>query len=84
MTEASYKIEVKENGRVNLPADLRERLKVKPGDHLLIRVQGEGRAELVTASVAVREARGLYAHLRGETSPVDELLAERRAEAQRE
>jgi AbrB family looped-hinge helix DNA binding protein len=84
MTSPSYTIEVKENGRVNLPAGLRQALQLTSGDRLLVRVSGEGRAELVTASTLIREARGLYRHLRGEGSGVDELIADRRAEAERE
>ena len=84
MTSLSYTIEVKENGRVNLPAGLRSQLQLNAGDKLLIRVSGEGRAELVTASAVVKEARGLYRHLRGEGSVVDELIRERHAEAARE
>lgn len=80
MSLPSYNIEVKEHGRVNLPAELRAQLNLKAGDRVLVRISGEGRAELVTASVAVKQTRGLYAHLRGESSPVEELIAERRAE----
>lgn len=84
MTALSYTIEVKENGRVNLPAGLRSQLHLNAGDKLMVRVSGEGRAELVTASAVVKEARGLYRHLRGEGSVADELITERHAEAARE
>ena len=84
MTSLSYIIEVKQTGRVNLPAGLRSQLQLNAGDKLMVRISGEGRAELVTASTAVKEARGLYRHLRGEGSVVDELIMERHAEAARE
>lgn len=84
MTHPSYTIEVKENGRVNLPAGLRSQLNLSAGDKMTVRVSGEGRAELVTASTVLREARGLYRHLRGEGSVTDELIGERHAEAVRE
>lgn len=84
MTQLSYTIEVKENGRVNLPAGLRSQLHLNAGDKLMVRVSGEGRAELVTASTVVKESRGLYRHLRGEGSVTDELIGERHAEAARE
>ena len=84
MSNLSYTIIVKENGRVNLPAGLRAHLHLNAGDKLTVRVNGEGRAELVTASTVVKEARGLYRHLRGEDSVVDELIGERHAEAKSE
>ena len=84
MSNPSYIIDVKENGRINLPTGLRRQLHLSTGDKLLVRVSGEGRAELVTASTIVRETRGLYVHLRTESSPVDELISERHAAAERE
>lgn len=84
MTNPSYIVEIKENGRVNLPAGLRNQLHLNAGDKLTIRVSSEGRAELVTASTVVKEARGLYRHLRGEGSVADELIGERHAAAESE
>lgn len=84
MINTSYTIEVKENGRVNLPAGLRSQLHLNAGDKLTVRVSGEGRAELVTASTVIRETRGLYRQLRGEGSVVDELIEERHTEAKNE
>lgn len=84
MGEAAYTLTVEGDGGLSLPAELREALHLGTGDRVIVRVLGDGRAELVTAEASVRSTRGLYAHLRGEVSPVEELLAERHAAAERE
>lgn len=81
----AFSLEVKENGRVFLPVAFRQRLGVQPGERLIARVTGQGRAELVTAGHALASARGLFAHLVTDgVSLADELIQERRAEAGRE
>jgi AbrB family looped-hinge helix DNA binding protein len=71
-------------GRVVIPATWRNALSVGPGDTLLARLE-DGRVVLSTAS---EQLKTLQAYIRqndrGHGSPVDELLAERRAEASRE
>jgi AbrB family looped-hinge helix DNA binding protein len=84
MGEPAYTLELQPGGLLSLPAALREALHVKAGDRVIVRVLGDGHAELVTARAAVKAARGLYAERRGERSPVEELLEERRAEAGQE
>lgn len=84
MPVLSQTVIVKENGRVNLPAALRRVLNIHAGDRLIFNVQEDGQVELVTAVTAASRGRGLYAHLRTQGSLVDELIADRRAEAKRE
>jgi AbrB family looped-hinge helix DNA binding protein len=71
-------------GRVVIPAAWRNALSVGPGDTLLARLEG-GRLVLTTASERLSKIRAyVRQNDRGNGSPVDELLAERRAEAARE
>lgn len=79
----TYTLEVKENGRIFLPVAFRQQLGVGQGERLIARVTEKGKAELVTATHAVSSTRGLYAGL-SEVSLADELIQERRAEAERE
>ena len=70
-------------GRLVIPAGIRRRFGLKPGDTLLVRVLGESlvleRREAVLARV-----KGWFDDVPPGVSLVDELLAERRAEAERE
>lgn len=82
MTESAYQLEVKGDGRVQLPAELRQRLHLSTGSRLIVRVQDAGHAELITAAALAAELRGLFRE--DGPSLVGELLAERREEARRE
>nr|WP_299652466.1 AbrB/MazE/SpoVT family DNA-binding domain-containing protein [uncultured Jannaschia sp.] len=80
----SYRIPLQENGRMILPAELRRALGVGKGDRVVVRSDGD-RIEITTAARSRARARArlqdLYAARSG---VVDELIAERRAEARRE
>ena len=82
MTETAYQLEVKPDGRVQLPLELRNQLQLKSGSRLIVRVHDAGHAELVTMSALAAELRGYFKD--GGPSMVDELLEDRRQEAQRE
>ena len=82
MTELAYQLEVKADGRVQLPAELRKHLQLKTGSQLLIRVQDSGHAELVTLGALAAELRGYFAD---DGPPMsDELIQDRRLDAARE
>lgn len=78
----SYPVQVGERGRVVLPAPLRRELDVQEGDQLLL-VVTDGAVRLVKPRDLADAARGLFADDSGR-SLIDELLAERHAEAERE
>ncbi len=80
-------VTVSQGGRVVIPAELRELLQVKQGDQLIVEVQGNSlvltskakrieqmRQEILAAMPAVAKGRSL----------AEELIAERRAETDRE
>jgi len=80
---------VSDNGRVLIPAALREQLGMKPGTRLYAEVR-DGSLVLTSASQRAIERRAYCDRLMRELdlapgrSLVDELIAERRAEAGRE
>jgi AbrB family looped-hinge helix DNA binding protein len=77
-------VNVAANGRVVIPADLREKLGVRGGGKMIARLV-EGALVLEPRDVAIRRARQLVAkYVPKDANLIDELIAERRAEAQRE
>ena len=71
-------------GRFVLPAAVRKRLSLKEGDRMVLIVEDGGRLVLVPIAEAVRRARGMFKDLVRGRSLVDELIADRRAEAAKE
>lgn len=71
-------------GRVVIPAVIRHAMGMEPGDAVTIRVV-DGEIRITTRRAALERARAVVmAATRGRRSLVDELIAERRAEAARE
>ena len=72
------------DGRVLIPAALRDAAGIQRGDDVTIRVE-DGRIILTSFKAEIRRIQGMLAHLKrpGE-SIVDEFIAEKRAEAERE
>lgn len=80
----SYQLKVDSAGRVVLPADFRLRAAIGPGDHVVAEDDGTA-IRIRTVDQAIAEAQALFARLVPEdVSLVDELIAEREAEAARE
>ncbi|NMH98733.1 AbrB/MazE/SpoVT family DNA-binding domain-containing protein [Pseudonocardia sp. K10HN5] len=75
---------VNEQGRVTIPAQIRRAAGIEAGVPLVVYVE-DGRVVLETREqLAERLRRDVAAAWTGEGSVVDELLADRRAEAARE
>ncbi len=83
-TPAVYGVDVSARGRMVIPAAARRRLGLKPGDRLILTVEPDGSLRLRPAADAVRAARGLYRDLAPGGGLVDDLLAQRRREAEGE
>lgn len=78
------KAKINQNGRIVIPADIREELGIKPGDTLLMDVvDGVLRVESFDARLA-RIQDELVQLVGPDRMVSDELIAERRAEAWRE
>lgn len=80
MTRETRAVAIGEKGRVVIPAEVRAVLGVSPGDEVLFVVE-EGEVRLTTRREVVRRLRGAFRAPDGR-SLTDELLAERRAEAE--
>lgn len=77
-------VQVAENGRMNLPADVRRALGLS-GPGRVILTQDENGVLLTTADHALKRIRALAARFKVDgRSVVDELLADRREEASRD
>ena len=76
-----YTIALGERGRLVLPARLRQRLDLHPGDRLIVTVDAEGGFRVVSAREQARRLCGVYRELAPERSLAEELIAERREEA---
>lgn len=77
-------VEVAANGRVVIPISFRRALGVEGGGPLQIRLE-DGVVKLMTREAVVRSVQDFVAqHVKRRGSMVDELIAERRAEARRE
>jgi AbrB family looped-hinge helix DNA binding protein len=80
---AHNEITVGERGRVVLPSAVRRQLDLKPGTPMLLSTEDDGSLRLRSYRAVAEQSRGLLRQLPG-GSMVDDLLAERRAEADRE
>ena len=79
-----FEVPLQENGRMILPAELRQLLGVGKGDRVVLQAEGQ-RIELTTAKRARDLARErVRQRFPGALGVVDEFLAERRAEAEQE
>ena len=81
----SYHAKLIKGGKIVIPAELRRELGFKEGDRLIIEREGNC-AVIKTYDQVVREVQAEVKRLTGpyKGSIVDELIAERRAEAARE
>lgn len=79
-----FKAKIDSQGRILIPAAVREAMKMQPGGHVAMYLDDEG-LHLVTSHLAFgRTRRELAKHVPRGVSLADELIAERRAEAARE
>ncbi|HEY3108509.1 MAG TPA: AbrB/MazE/SpoVT family DNA-binding domain-containing protein [Chloroflexota bacterium] len=81
---SAFRVPVGAKGRIVLPLEVRERLGVREGDHVLVELTEDGSARLTSLEARARDAIGMYAHLAPGVSLADELSAERRRDAERE
>lgn len=76
-----YDIPLQENGRMVLPVELRRALGVGQGGRVVVQTNGD-RIEITTAERSRARAKARMQRLfAGRNGVVDELIAERRAEA---
>ncbi|MCX8086390.1 MAG: AbrB/MazE/SpoVT family DNA-binding domain-containing protein [Rhodocyclaceae bacterium] len=77
-------MKMSEGGRVVIPAEIRQALGLKEGDPVLFEMR-DGEAVITSRRAQLERARALVRrYVPADVSLVDELIAERRAEAARE
>ncbi len=81
--EAKLVLTVRRQGRLVIPASVRRRLRISPGDQMTVTID-KGRLVLEPRAAAAARARGMFKQLARGASVVDELVAQRREEARRE
>ncbi len=82
-TNERLKVRVGPQGRIVIPAALREELGVNPGQELVARVE-DGRLILERREAVVRRLKGRFAHVSVDRTLSEELMVERREEARLE
>ena len=81
-TPTGFAVTVADRGRLVLPAEVRERLRIKEGDTLTLVLEPNGVIRLLTGAVYARSLRGMFKRLATPgRSMVDDLIADRRREA---
>lgn len=81
--DLSNEVQVGAQGRLVIPASLRKALNLKPGDRLIARKVGESLV-LERREAIEKRLQDRFRHIPKEVSLVNELIAERRAEAAKE
>ena len=81
-----FHVTVTDRGRLVLPAEIRDKLKIRDGDPVALTLEDDGLVTLQTRAVALQRLRGMFKYLRKPGDPLasDELIAERRREARME
>ena len=84
VAEQKLRARLGKGGRLVIPAEARKRLNLREGDQLVLEVV-DGELRLYSVMEAIRRAQAIVAkYAKPGGSVVDELIAERRAEAARE
>ena len=79
----NIKTKLGQGGRLGLPTEFREALRVKVGDELILSLKDD-EIHVFTRRAAIKRAQGMLKHIAPGRSLADELIQERRAEAARE
>jgi AbrB family looped-hinge helix DNA binding protein len=85
MTNAvsSKEVHLGHQGRLVIPAELRHRMGLEPGDTLIARIENS-QLVLEKREAIEQRLRARFSHIPADVSLADELIAERREEARRE
>ncbi len=82
-TESSTTIRVGNQGRIVIPAEIRDALEIRDGDTIVATVE-DGRLILATPRAILAAAQAAFDEIPHSVSLVDELLRERREDARQE
>lgn len=79
------KARINENGRIVIPAEIRQKLGLKPGDTVLMKLDTDGVLRIESHMARIRMIQDeLKKYAKPGVLMSDELIAERREEARRE
>ncbi len=79
------KARINENGRIVIPAEIRQKLGLKPGDTILMKLESDGVLRIESHLSRIRKIQEeLKKYGKPGVLMSDELIAERREEARRE
>ena len=81
---ASYHAKVIAGGKIVIPAELRREFGIKDGDMLVLDHGSDGSIAIKTHSQIIREGQAEFRAALKQPFTVDEFIAEKRAEAERE
>jgi AbrB family looped-hinge helix DNA binding protein len=79
-----HTIELHANGQITLPASICQTLNWHPGDRLMLTLDTDGNLHLTRLQAQIQRLQGIFKDIAPGVSLADELIAERRQEAQRE
>jgi len=82
--QGTYKTRIGDEGRIVLPLDWRKAVHAGPGDELVIQARDDGLHISTVQQAIERFQRTVAQHVPPEVNLVDELIRERRAEAEDE
>ncbi len=78
-------VKIIEGGKLVIPAKMRKEMGIGRGDAVVVELLPDGDLRVRPLASAVKRAQQIVrGFVEGDASPVDELIAERRAEAERE
>ena len=77
-------VTIGDRGRLVLPSSIRSALGLQPGTRMLVTAEDDGSLTLRPYRAVAETSRGMFSGLAKGGSLVDDLLAERRAQAHRE
>jgi AbrB family looped-hinge helix DNA binding protein len=84
VSHSEKQVVVGDRGRLVLPSAVRSALDLKPGTRMLVTTEPDGSVRLRPFRSVADRNLGMFADVAPGVSMVDELIAERRAEAARE
>ena len=79
-SDSKNEVQLGPQGQLIIPAHLRRVLDLQPGDRLIARQDGDS-IVLERRENMLKRLRGRFAHVSADVDMVDELIAERQAEA---
>ena len=80
----SHTIALGEDGALVLPETVRHQLSLQPGDRFILTLDSDGTLRLTSLKSQLQSLRGIFKDITASTNLSDELIRDRRQEAQQE